>query len=254
MEIEPIAAAEANAMLAAGHYLGALAFTPSYCLSTAAHDAVAVFGPPVAVQAFPDGALELRRLWQAENVARPASAFLAATLRWLRRADPAIPFVVSYADPAAGHTGTLYRAANFVFIRESRVTDEWLTPGGKRLSAAQVYRKLKTKSRERVARLRPRWQLVAGAPKLLFAYPMAADIEGLRRHAPARRRLFTEGGGFRNSVYQARFPARTCAHCRRKFLASRSDAKTCSKSCRVMLCRKRRTTITARHHTGSAVT
>lgn len=238
MEIDLIPAAEANALLASGHYLGPLAFTPTYCLSTPERDAVAVYGPPVAVQAFPDGTLELRRFWQADAVQRQASTFLAATLRWLRRADPSIPFVVSYADPAAGHTGILYRAANFAFIRESRVTDEWLTPGGKRLSAAQVYRRLKTKSRTRVAQLRPRWQLVAGEPKLLFAYPMAADVEAIRRPRPARRRLFTEGGGFRNSVYQQRFPALTCVYCRRRFLAARSDAKTCSKSCRVMLSRR----------------
>ena len=62
----------------------------------------------------------------------------------------------------------------------------------------------------------------------------------LNKPARERARMFTSGGGFKNRVYQQKFPALVCGHCRWKFLAARCDAKTCSPSCRVMLSRARR--------------
>jgi hypothetical protein len=228
-------AVEANALIDGKHYIGAVAFTPTFCLSTPQRDAVAIYGPPVAASF--KGVLELRRLWQADGCKRQVSEFLSATLRWLRKSSPDVPFVVSYADPAAGHRGTVYKAANFKFLRMARATDTWLTRHGTKLSAAKVYRMLKTKSRKAIKAARPHWRLVPGQRKLLFVYPMAQSLEAFQRRQ--RGRLFTSGGGFRNEVYQEKFPALVCAYCRRKFLAKRADAQTCSPSCRVMLHRKR---------------
>lgn len=47
-----------------------------------------------------------------------------------------------------------------------------------------------------------------------------------------------EGGGFRRAWYQKRFPSRVCQCCRKHFLSSRADAKTCSPKCRVAYHRK----------------
>lgn len=234
MRIEQIPAVEANGLIDGRHYIGAATFT-AFCLSTAERDAVAVYGAPVAASF--KGAIELRRLWQAPGCKRQVSEFLAATLRWLRRTAPDVPFVVSYADPAAGHNGTVYKAANFHFLRLARATDAWMMPSGKTVSAAKAYRQLKTKSREAIAKRRPKWKLIPGERKLLFVYPMSETLDAIKH---PRKRLFTSGGGFRNAEYQRKFPALTCAHCRRKFLAKRADARTCSPSCRVMLSRARR--------------
>jgi hypothetical protein len=40
--------------------------------------------------------------------------------------------------------------------------------------------------------------------------------------------------------YKQLFPARHCAHCQQFFVAARSDAKTCSNTCRVALSRRKR--------------
>lgn len=57
----------------------------------------------------PSLCLELNRLWIAEGMPKgTASRFVASALRQL---PPRI--VASYADTAAGHSGTVYRALNF---------------------------------------------------------------------------------------------------------------------------------------------
>jgi hypothetical protein len=95
-----------------------------YCFSTPERDAVAIYGSPVAAAfkvALPYP-LELLRLWQANSVERPLTEFLGGMLRLLKRIAPQTSLVISCADPAAGHNGTVYRAANFEFVRQSRMT------------------------------------------------------------------------------------------------------------------------------------
>jgi len=106
MRIDRIDVREANALLHGNHYLGRVRFTPTHCLTTPERDAVAVYGPPVAAafKVSTPGALELLRLWQRDDHPRPLSAFLSATLRWLRKTDPHCPVIVTYADPGHGRT------------------------------------------------------------------------------------------------------------------------------------------------------
>lgn len=57
--------------------------------------------------------LELRRLVLIDDTPRNSeSFFIGRTLRWLKK-NSEIEVVVSYADPAHGHEGIVYRAANF---------------------------------------------------------------------------------------------------------------------------------------------
>lgn len=175
-----ITAKDANRLIDGRHYLGGVEYAPRFCVATPERDAVAVFSPPIAshfkrIDDFHP--LELARLWQADGVARPLSQFLSASLRWLRKAAPEVDCVFSYADPTrkhsitqAPHRGTIYRAANFTFIGESRATDYWRTPDGEIVSAALCYRRFETKSRAKIQAINPRWTLVRGEPKLLFVY------------------------------------------------------------------------------------
>ena len=60
--------------------------------------------------------LELRRLVLLDEAGRNSeSRVVGWTLRWLRKHAPAVEVVVSYADPAHGHSGTIYRASNFQY-------------------------------------------------------------------------------------------------------------------------------------------
>lgn len=63
-----------------------------------------------------DEVLELRRLCCIDDTPKNTeSYFIGATLRWLRKHTD-VKVVVSYADPAYGHSGVIYRASNFKHI------------------------------------------------------------------------------------------------------------------------------------------
>jgi hypothetical protein len=61
--------------------------------------------------------LELRRLVLLDNLGRNSeSRVIGFTLRWLKKNDPTIEIIVSYADPNHNHTGIIYKASNFQYL------------------------------------------------------------------------------------------------------------------------------------------
>jgi len=46
--------------------------------------------------------------------------FLGWILRTLAKTSPELIGVITYADPAQGHTGTIYRATNFRYLGQFR--------------------------------------------------------------------------------------------------------------------------------------
>jgi hypothetical protein len=250
MIIDRVTHDEANAILVGAHYLGSADYASRYCMATQDRKAVAVFSDPIAAhfKTVIDHPIELARLWRADDAPFVASQFLAACLRHVRKIAPGTDCVFTYADPAARnsatgkeHNGGVYVAANFTFIRKTRAIDKWRLPSGKILSAAKVYRKLRTKDRDAIMKVRPKWTLIPGVPKRLFVYPMRLSVTQVlaklaNKMPEARRAMFSKAhAGFRASVYQETFPPLTCAHCKKLFLARRNDARTCSPTCRTML-------------------
>lgn len=70
---------------------------------------------------------ELARLWLEDDVPKNAETFLIArSVRWISRFFPHVEYLVSYADPSAGHTGVIYKAANW--IEDGRTDGERKTP------------------------------------------------------------------------------------------------------------------------------
>jgi hypothetical protein len=64
----------------------------------------------------------LSRVWLSDSLPRNSeSRVVAIALRQLKR-HTSLKFVVTYADPAAGHTGTIYRAGNWLFTGMSDAT------------------------------------------------------------------------------------------------------------------------------------
>ena len=60
--------------------------------------------------------IELRRFVLLDEAERNSeSRVIGIMLRWLKR-NSDIEVIVSYADPAHGHDGTIYRAANFEYV------------------------------------------------------------------------------------------------------------------------------------------
>jgi len=71
---------------------------------------------------------ELVRVALREHAA-PVSQIVAESLRLLKRSNPGLRLVVSYADPAHGHHGGIYQAGNWLYVGESGATPEFLIHG-----------------------------------------------------------------------------------------------------------------------------
>lgn len=70
---------------------------------------------------------ELARLYILDEVPHNAESWLISqSVRWIKRHRPDVCNLVSYADPSAGHAGTIYRAANWRC--DGRTDDERKTP------------------------------------------------------------------------------------------------------------------------------
>lgn len=57
---------------------------------------------------------ELARLWVDDSVPKNAETWvISQAVRYIHTNFPSVKFLVSYADPSAGHSGVIYRAANW---------------------------------------------------------------------------------------------------------------------------------------------
>ena len=72
--------------------------------------------------ATPDDCLTLSRLWLSDELPRNSeSRFIGIVTRALKR-NTRLKFLVSYADPAQGHLGTIYQATGWVYTGLSQAT------------------------------------------------------------------------------------------------------------------------------------
>lgn len=59
---------------------------------------------------------ELARLYLLDRVPRNAETwFIGKAVRFVKQNHPDVRHLVSYADPSAGHSGTIYRASNWSY-------------------------------------------------------------------------------------------------------------------------------------------
>lgn len=70
---------------------------------------------------------ELARLWLDDAVPKNAETYLIGrAVRYIRQKHREVKVLVSYADPSAGHAGTIYKAANWT--PDGRTDQERKTP------------------------------------------------------------------------------------------------------------------------------
>lgn len=70
---------------------------------------------------------ELARLWLLDCIPRNAETWvIGQAVRYVKRHYQSVSFLLSYADPAAGHSGTIYKAANWQ--ADGRTDDERKSP------------------------------------------------------------------------------------------------------------------------------
>lgn len=70
---------------------------------------------------------ELARLWLDDSVPTNAETYLIGrAIRYIKRNHAEVRCLVSYADPSAGHSGIIYKAANWAY--DGRTDQERKTP------------------------------------------------------------------------------------------------------------------------------
>lgn len=110
---------------------------------------------------------ELARLWLRDELPRNSETwFIARAVRHVRQAHPAIRQLVSYADPCAGHVGTIYRAGNWLYEgmtdAERRTPRFDYTANGRRLGrsshgAGRLVEKVRRQPKHRYSMRLRRW-------------------------------------------------------------------------------------------------
>ena len=129
--IGPVSRKDADAMIRK-HYIGRW---PGVCVLTLALRrgadllGVIVFAlpPRETSKRYGGETWELARLWLDDAVPQNGETFLIGrAVRYIKQYHPAIKMLVSYADPSAGHAGTIYKAANWK--ADGRTDDERKSP------------------------------------------------------------------------------------------------------------------------------
>ena len=128
LRVSPISVIAAKSGVTRRHYLHSMPGGTQLCLGVFIGDClmgVLTLGVgPTNIHRLVDGAessdcLTLTRLWLSDDLPRRSeSRVLGVVLRDLRR-ETSVKFVVSYADPSAGHVGTIYQASNWLYTGTS---------------------------------------------------------------------------------------------------------------------------------------
>lgn len=59
----------------------------------------------------------------------PVSRIVSFALKWLKKTNPGIKMVVSYADTQQGHHGGIYQAGNWIFVGTSKGATQYVLDG-----------------------------------------------------------------------------------------------------------------------------
>ena len=129
LQIAPVAPAIARVLCERSHYLHS--FPAGTRVSLGVFTGVGLEGVVVlgvgprfahrlVTGATPGDGLTLTRLWLADALPKNSESFvIGQTVRWLRQ-HTLVKFLLSYADPAAGHVGTIYQATNWLYTGVSQ--------------------------------------------------------------------------------------------------------------------------------------
>ena len=70
---------------------------------------------------------ELARLYLLDEIPRNAESWaISQSIKWIKKNQPDVQYLVSYADPSAGHSGCIYLAANW--LPDGMTDDDRKTP------------------------------------------------------------------------------------------------------------------------------
>jgi len=143
-----------------------------------------IFGYSISPQIGKAFGLEQTQLTELKRVAlrshiTPVSRIISISLMMLKKKNPGLRLVVSFADSEQGHNGGIYQAGNWIYIGSSQVEQRFI--GGKWRNDVPANR---MKLANVIKRLAP--------PKYKYLMPldneMRKQIEPLRKPYPKRGR------------------------------------------------------------------
>lgn len=113
--------------------------------------------------------VELRRMVLDPSCPKnTASYFLSKTIWWLRK-NTNVSIIYTFADQTVGHTGTCYKASNFIYVKDTPPTTHVLWKGKRyHPRSLNIDRPYSYKLREDVKNGSAK--VITGKPKSLFKY------------------------------------------------------------------------------------
>ena len=122
----------------------------------------------------PDKVLELRRLCLIDQTPKNAeSFFVSRTIKWLK-SNTDWEFIISYADMEQGHTGVIYRAANFTYLGQT-APGKTLEVDGKKFhirTLSMLDRPYGVEINRRYKEKDPGVKIIETLPKNIYVYPL----------------------------------------------------------------------------------
>lgn len=80
---------------------------------------------------------ELTRIALTKHI-NPVSKFLAISLKMIKRFQPKMKMVVSYADPFQNHHGGIYQATNWIYLGKTKGSTHYKNKFGKHVHSRMV--------------------------------------------------------------------------------------------------------------------
>jgi hypothetical protein len=145
-----------------------------------------------------DQVAELVRVALVGGRMTPTSLVVASGLRRLHAEQPALRLVVSYADPAHGHVGTLYQAGNWIYLGRT-LPGRTVWVHGQPFHPRSLYQRYGTSSLHWLRRfVDPEASATQEPPKHKYVYPLdSAMRRRLRRMARPYPRAVKESQAIR---------------------------------------------------------
>lgn len=155
LTVRPVMPSVVRRLIEERHYLHSMPAAPRRCygvyLGEVLHGAVVFTSGPrqgyqLLTAARPQAVSELARLWLSDALPpNSESRVLGIVVRTLRR-ETTWKLLLSYADPAAGHVGTIYQATGWRYLGQTETNSYIRLPDGAIYHPRTVYQRFGSNS------------------------------------------------------------------------------------------------------------
>ena len=126
-QVKSIHYKDARRIIERHHYLGYAPCGCRFCLGIYSNNdliGVMIWGHPIARMEEQENTLELTRMFLFDSPKNSESRALSLAEKWIKQ-NRTERRLIAYSDTEEGHTGTIYRAANWKMIKEVKA-ESWI--------------------------------------------------------------------------------------------------------------------------------